>query len=62
MEKLIYVDQQESSRIYFMLQVEMKVKSFLGIIWSQLFPFYSFYYKLMPHLEKISHSFVQFGC
>lgn len=31
MEKL-YVDQQEPSRIYFVLQDEMKVKSFLGII------------------------------
>lgn len=30
--KLIYVDQQESSGIYFMLQVEMKVKSFFGNI------------------------------
>lgn len=30
MGKLVCVDQQESSRIYFMLQVEMKVKSFFG--------------------------------
>lgn len=54
MEKLINVDQQESSGMYFMLQVEMKVKSFLGIIWSQLFSFYSLYASAGENLPLFS--------